>query len=289
MPKLTKFTRHQAIVFGFLAFALEGCATNQGMLAQSILRSPVKMVVLESPIDIEPGKLEVVMAPDSKQDSSATKALVKQRRTHAEEYAMTSMESSLAKQGGFEIVTAPSKAEHEFNNIQKLGLKSPITQEEANSLHDALGADAILRFGITDYGLTPSAWHDGYITFEVASTLAFAGIIAYSGSTVATAAAGTYLAQEAVEETTEAYAGFWALDNASRPVRIEAELIQLKPLDTVWKDSDTGLSDTKLSRLFRKVPVEEERQQLEQSTDEATKELAAKLSAALTRSRISKS
>ena len=240
-------------------------------------------------MDIEPGRLKLVMAPGSNHGTSDAQTLIGQGKMHAEEYAMTSMESSLANEGGFKIVNPPPEAEQEFDNVQELGLQGPITQAEANSLHDALGVDAILRFGITDYGLTPRAWHNGYITFEVASTLTFAGIIAYSGSTAATAAAGAYLAQETVEETTEAYAGFWALENTSRPVRIEAELIQLKPLNTVWKDSDTGLSDTKLSRLFRKVPVDEERQQLKQSTDDATREIAAKLSAALIRSRISKS
>ena len=286
MPGLPKLKTHQVLAFAILALALEGCATTHDSLVRSTLRSPVKIVVMESPMDIDPERLEKVLVPDSKHDAPNLKDLIMEGRAHAEEYAMTSMEASLASERGFEIVKPSPKAELAFANIQKAGLTTPLTQEQADLLHDDLGADAILRFGVTDYGLTPRAWHDGYITFEVVSTLAIAGIIASSASTVSKAAAGTYLAEETVEEATEAYAGFWALDTDSRPVRIEEQLIQLKPLSAVWSDSDTGLAHSKLSRLYRKVPDAEKHQQLDQATDEATKTLAESLSAALTRSSI---
>ena len=234
-------------------------------------------------MDIDPSRLESVLASNPEHGKTESQTLIQQGRTHAEDYAMESMESALGKAEGIEIIKPSPKTEQAFDKIQNLGLESPIPREQANWLHDTLGADAVLRFGITDYGLTPRAWRKGYITFEVTSTLAIAGIIAYSGSTAAKAAAGAYLAQETVEETAEAYTGFWALDVVSRPVRIEAELIQLNPLETVWKDSDTGLSYTKLSRLTRKVPVEEEHIQLDQSTKDSARELVARISAALLR------
>ena len=89
------------------------------------------------------------------------------------------------------------------------------------------------------------------------------------------------MAQETVEETAEGYAGFWALNVVSRPVRIEAELIRLKPLAIVWKTADTGLSDVRLSRLIRKVGPAERDSQLEQSTDDAVKDIVAALSGAM--------
>jgi hypothetical protein len=189
----------------------------------------------------------------------------------------------LAEQAGFEVISIPPNESQTIQRVQKASFDEAMTQDDANRLRKETGADALLRFGITDYGLTPRAWRKGYITFEVTSTLAIAGIIAYSESTAAKAAAGAYLAQETAEETAEAYAGFWALDVVSRPVRVEAMLIQLYPLEIVWEGSDTGLSDTKLSRLTRKVSDVEKYHQLDQSTDYAIKDLITKLSAAIQR------
>jgi len=139
----------------------------------------------------------------------------------------------------------------------------------------------MLRFCVTDYGSTPRAWRDAYIAFEVTSTLAIAGAIAYSGSAVAGAAAGAYLAQETVEETAEAYAGFWGLNVVSRPVRMTAELVRLEPVATIWEDSRTGLSDVELSRLTRRVGPRELDRQLDRSTADAAGGLVSELSAAL--------
>lgn len=126
--------------------------------------------------------------------------------------------------------------------------------------------------------LTPKSWRKGYIAFEVASTLGITGAIACTGSAAAKAAAGVYLTQEAVEETAEAYAGFWALDVVCRPVRIEAELVRLNPISTVWETSDTGLSDVAWSRLARKVASSERDGQLDQATNYAVKDVVSDLS-----------
>ena len=68
------------------------------------------------------------------------------------------------------------------------------------------------------------------------------------------------------------------MDEVYRPVRIEAELISLNPVSTLWKTSDTGFSDTSLSRLVRKVGADERNRQLNQATDEAVKKIASDLS-----------
>ena len=156
-----------------------------------------------------------------------------------------------------------------------------IPQKAADQIHTTTGADDILRFGITDYGLTPKTWRTGYITFEVVSTLAITALIASAGTSLAKGTAGAYLAQETVEETAESYAGFWALDAVCRPVRIEAELIQLSSAQIVWKSSDTGLSDVSLSRLTRKVGTKERDMQLNQSTDYAVDKVVSDLALAL--------
>ncbi|MHB8742886.1 MAG: hypothetical protein ACYC9L_07130 [Sulfuricaulis sp.] len=238
---------------------------------------------MQSPLTIDPGRLQTVLAPDIKPKLSVSAEPISQGVRHAQARALTAMDSALSKQSGIIVVTPPSATQEKqfLNEIQSQGFDTAITQNEADHIQKITGADAFLRFGITDYGLTPKSWRTGYIVFEVTSTLAIAAAIAYSGSTAAKAVAGAYLAQETVEETAEAYAGFWALDVVCRPVRIEAELIRLNPVTTVWKTDDTGLSDVKLSRLTRNVGPDERNGQLDQATDYAVKDVASDLSGAV--------
>jgi hypothetical protein len=45
----------------------------------------------------------------------------------------------------------------------------------------------------------------------------------------------------------------------------------------VWKTDETGMSDIKLSRLTRSVPVSERDMQLDQSTNHAVNDISADL------------
>ena len=266
---------------GFIltAFALGGCATfpDMGNFAQSHREKPIKVMVSEVPLDIGHGRLQAVLAPDVKSGSISPD--LARGILHAQKYALTAMNEALSRNKKIAIVTSPEIPD--VNRILSQDFDKALIQADADLLREETGADALLRFRITDYGLTPKAWRDGYITFEVASTLAIAGVIAYSGSTAAKAAAGGYLAQETVEETTEAYAGFWALDVVARPVRMEAELIRLNPVSVIWKDVDTGLSKVRLSRLTRKVGANERNHQLDHASDHAVDGIATDFSKAL--------
>jgi len=272
----------------FIAIAsviwLGGCATTGGShLAQ--LETPVKVLIVESPLSIDPGRLQKVLATDSKTELSLPEKPLEYGIAHAQDYALSAMQSALARQPGLIVVPMPAEGKPFIDSVRDSDLKAGLTQDAADHIQSITGADALLRFTITDYGLTPTAWRKGYITFEVTTTLGLAAIIAYSGSTVARAAAGAYLVQEAVEETAEAYAGFWALDVVCRPVRIEAELIKLHPLTTAWKYHDTGLSDVRLSRLTSVVTPEERVGQLDQATDYAITDIVAVLSNVLRNSK----
>ena len=265
--------------FILIAFALGGCATfpDMGNFAQSHREKPIKVMVSEAPLDISQNRLQAVLAPDVK--SSSISPDVARGIIHAQKYALTAMNEALSKNKKIAIVTSPETSD--VNRILSQGFNKTPTQADADLLRKESGADALLRFRITDYGLTPKAWRDGYITFEVASTLAIAGVIAYSGSTAAKAAAGGYLAQETVEETTEAYAGFWALDVVTRPVRLEAELVRLNPVSVIWQDVDTGLSKVRLSRLTRKIGADERNHQLDHASNHAVDGIVADFSKAL--------
>ena len=63
----------------------------------------------------------------------------------------------------------------------------------------------------------------------------------------------------------------------------KAELIRLNPVSTLWKTSDTGFSDTSLSRLVKKVGEDERDRQLNLATDEAIRKIASDLSNAFER------
>lgn len=265
-----------------LGVGLGGCATTSTMQQSQVpSERPIKLLVMEAPITVDSGRLQKVLAPNIKSPLSASDEPIAQDVKHAEEYASEAMKSALAKRTEFIVVT-PSVDEQQFlDKMQGQAVETTLSQEDADRIRTTTGADALLKFQITDYGLTPQSWRKGYITFEVTTTLALAAVIAYAGSTVAKAAAGVYLVQEGIEETAETYAGFWALDIVGRPVRIEAELIRLNPVATVWKASDTGLSDVRLSRLTSKVDTPELDNQLNQATDSAIKDIVANLADAL--------
>jgi hypothetical protein len=266
--------RYVAIILVALVFG--GCATDPGMkqLVQSHHDKPIKVLLSEVPLNIEQSRLQAVFMPDKK---SQSKTAISSGTEHAQSYAFSQMQKMLEKQTSFTMISVPVAAKGNVDNILKSDLDHPLSQIDADAIHEATGADALLRFRITDYGLTPKSWRDGYIAFEVTSTLAIAGAIAYTGSTAAHAAAGGYLAQETVEETTEAYAGFWGLDVVTRPVRLETELIRLHPVQTIWETDETGMSDIKLSRLTRSVPVSERDMQLDQSMNHAVNDISADL------------
>ena len=265
-----------------LGAGLSGCATTTAMeKAQAPMEKPLKVLILQSPMRIDPGRLQKVFAPNIKRNLSVSDEPIAKGVNHAQKFASDAMAAALAKQPDIIVVTPPVSEQRYIDEMRDQPLATTISHGTADSITKTTGADALLKFQITDYGLTPQAWRTGYITFEVTSTLAFAGIIAYAGSTVAQAAAGTYLVQEGIEETAESYAGFWGLDVECRPVRIEAELVRLNPVKMVWSTSDTGLSDVKLSRLTNKVSSSELNNQLNQATEYAVKDIVATLSDSL--------
>jgi hypothetical protein len=278
------FPIDKCILLCLAVAGLGGCATSSQLARfdRAHAGAPIKTLVMEVPMAVDPDRLQEVLAPNLKVQSTIGDGdePVVRGEQHAQAYALTAMESVLNRQSGFAVIVPGTGNGALLDKVRAEGLGQNITQQEADQLHAATGADALLRFEITDYGMTPKAWRKGYITFEVASTVAIAGIIAYTGSTAAHAAAGAYLAQETAEETAEGYAGFWALDVAGRPVRLEAELVQLNPVAIVWKSADTGMSDLHWSRLTRKIAAPERNRQLDQATDDAVKEVVADLSSA---------
>ena len=220
-------------------------------------------------------RLQSVLAPKIHQELSLSEEPLAHGVSHAKEYAWEAMARALSIQRGLVIVNLPPEEQTFAATLQGHSLTTKISQAKADHIKALTGADVLLRFFITDYGLTPMSWRNGYITFEVTTTLVFGAVVAFSKIPAAKAVAGAYLAQEAIEEAAEAYAGFWTLNVVARPVRIEAELIRLTPVATIWKTSDTGFSDIKLSRMIKSVETSVRDVQLDQATEDAVRGIVA--------------
>ncbi len=231
-------------------------------------------MLVQAPMVVDEARLHKLVAPDLAKDAPELPLAVKNAVDTAQTRAFTYMQSAIESQTGIRIINdeAVTRA---IERLQINNADTVVTREMAEQLHAVSGADAILRFRITDYGATPKSWHKAVIVFEVTTTLAIAAI-AYARPATR-AIAGVYLVTEAVEETAEAYGGFWALDEIYRPVRIEAELITLNTGTQAWKSSATGFSDRRMARLVRKVSATERDTQLDGAIHDAVNDIVADL------------
>jgi hypothetical protein len=223
---------------------------------------------------VDDARLHRLFAPDLAKDSPESRRAVKNAVDTAQTHALAYMQGALENQTGIGIINGDGVS-RVTERLRINQADTVVTREIAEQLRVASGADAIVRFRITDYGVTPKSWRHAMIVFEVTSTLAIAAIAYAKPAT--RAIAGVYLVTEAIEETASAYAEFWALDEVYRPVRIEVELITLKTGTQAWKDSATGFSDRGLTRLVRKVDVEERDAQLDNAIHDAVNDIVADL------------
>jgi hypothetical protein len=181
------------------------------------------------------------------------------------------------------VVLSSEAITRSVNDLQINSAETKLRQETANELRIVSGAEGLLRFRVTDYGQTPKTWQKWVIGWEIVSTLGIAAI-AYAAPKTRPLA-GVYLVEESIEETIEAYSGFWALNKLCRPVRIEAELIDLRTGETVWADSNTGLAEVRLIRLVTTVDAATRDAQLEAATHESAEGLVKSLMPAAKSSR----
>ena len=262
--------------------AATGCSSIPSNDApHSSLASPRKVVLVEMPMRRDDRILRSEFAPSSPADSAQSRQAIADAVNEAQGLALSDMQKALEQQPGLTVEAGDNVAQA----VAQLDLANPdvpITRETARRLHVMTDADDLVRFRVTDYGVTPKAWRNVYIGFEVTSTLAIAGVAyAYPATR---ALAGAYLVQEGVEETAEGYAGFWALNEVGRPVRVEGELTFLGDGNEAWKGASTGFSDIHLARIVRKVSPEEQDAQRQRATKDAVDNVAANIIAGLERS-----
>ncbi len=141
-------------------------------------------------------------------------------------------------------------------------------------LKSTFPASQYLRVRVTDFGETPEAWKSTYIGFEVVTTLAVAGLLYVHKTT--RALAGIYLVEEPAEEFVEGYSGFWLLNRLSRPVRIDADLVDASTGHVIWHESQTGMADWEWGHLWT-MPTDQKNQLLARSMKKAATTLARRL------------
>ena len=282
-PLASRLAGMCGLLLGMALLVLQtGCTSTTGLvaLAQTHPTQPIKILVLQAPMSADPKRLKALYDKESSADPSIANDVLHAQINLAQQRAQTDMNQALANQHTVVVVPTP-RDDAVITAVATADFAAVMSQAEADQIAQATGAEAILRYRITDYGLTPVAWRHAYVTFEIASTLGVAGGVALIGTKVAKSAALVYLAEEGTEELLEGYAGFWAFNEICRPVRIEAALIRLRPVKTIWKISDTGRADVRFSRLIRKVGADELDGQLLLSTDHAASSVVKRLTAPL--------
>lgn len=157
-----------------------------------------------------------------------------------------------------------------LDDAQDLTIGQPVSSADLAALQAKHPADAYLRIQVTDYGQTPQSWKGAYVGFEVVTTLAIGAWLYVHTATRVLAA--PYLVEESVEEFSEGYAGFWLLNRLSRPVRIDADLVDGKTGKVLWHDSETGLADWHWANVWHMNAVTQD-QLLQISTDHAMADL----------------
>ena len=269
-------TTYKITLAVLMGVVLCSCATapRYESATQSIVAYPQKAVLVQTPMLRDDPVFNKLFAPDLPKDSPESHQAIKDAVDNAEVRALAEIQKAFETQTEIKIDNSEIVS-RVINKLQINNADTIVTREIAEQLHAASDADVLLRFRITDYGVTPKSWRNAVIIFEVTSTLGIAAIAyAYPATRPI---AGIYLIEEGIEETIEAYAGFWALDEVSRPVRIEAELITLNTGIQAWKSSATGLSDVGLTRLVRKVSAAERAAQLNSAIQEAAEKIVSDL------------
>lgn len=219
-----------------------GCATQSAAPISYLLSPGAHLTVLQLPASVGDDSLRRVLHRDEKHVSAGSLA-ADRRRIEAD------IDAGLARTlPAAEDPALASAALISLDSGESMAIGTPLDAATLAQLRARHPADAYLRLRVTDYGQTPQTWKGAYVTFEVVTTLGI-GALLYLHETTRPLAF-LYMGQEAVEEYGEGYAGDSLLDRLSRPVRIEADLIDGADGAVLWRDSVTGLASWRWGHLW---------------------------------------
>lgn len=221
---------------------LAGCALQPVAPVVTVLHPASHLSVLELPSMVDDDSLKGVFHPDEK---SVSADVLAKDRISLEQQVDAALKQALAQAATQPLRTAGVAS---IGNTPPMSIGQPLDSASLSVLQTQHPADAYLRVQITDFGRTPKSWKTAYITFEVVTTAAI-GALLYVHKTTR-ALAGVYLIQEGVEEFGEGYGGFWLVNRLSRPVRMEADLVDGKTGAVLWHDSETGMAGWQWGHLW---------------------------------------
>ncbi|MGH8134106.1 MAG: hypothetical protein ACRETG_05370 [Steroidobacteraceae bacterium] len=227
------------LVLGVLALTA-GCAT-QPPIPRTLAHH---LVVLELPPTVGDRSLRRVLHGKHEQVTPAVLAADRQRIN-------ATLTTTLAQ--SLQCVASPSRslaieiiASDDAPDATMMG--HALDSATLRTLQASHPADAYLRLKVTDYGETPRRWKGAYVAFEVVATLAIAAVLYVHK--VTRAVAGAYIVEESVEEFSEGYAGFWVFNRLSRPVRIEADMLDGQTGELLGREAHVGLASWRWRHLW---------------------------------------
>lgn len=270
MKQRSRVARFSRLAPGLILSLLAGCATVPAGPIIASMPPASRLDILSVPSSVSDDEIRRLFFANKQKPTSAE--LIKDR-----EILENRIDAALKQ--ALKTSTLPELAGARVAQSDKSGLANlgkPLNAPELAALQAKYPANAYLRVKVTDVGQTPKTWESAYVTFEVVSTLAIAGFLYVHP--VSRALAGVYLVQEGAEEFGEGYAGFWIVNRMSRPVRIEADLVDGKTGKVLWHDSETGMADWHWKDLWH---MDKSRRDvlLTRSTDKAVDDLVAQLEA----------
>lgn len=95
---------------------------------QTTMEKPIKIMVMQYPMTIDPGRLQKVLAPSNKTDLSVANETNLQGVKHAQKYAAEEMEYTLARQSEIIEVTPPVDEQRIINKMRGQALEMTISQ-----------------------------------------------------------------------------------------------------------------------------------------------------------------
>ena len=216
------------VAFPLALLTLAGCATSQSTSLTFSEPPLAGIAVLELPTTVRDASVRRVLHRGHEKVDGDALAIDRQIIDDALASALTALAAPVMR------VDEPTGQ-----------IGQALDADRLERIQAAQPARAYLRLEVTDYGETPRQWAGAYIAFEVATTAGIAAALALESRSVA----GAYLLQESVEEVSEGYAGFWALNRLSRPIRLDADLVDGASGRVLWRAARTGLAPWRFGNL----------------------------------------
>src|SRR5207245_7901656 len=149
-------TTYKITLAVLMGVVLCSCATapRYESATPSIVAYPQKAVLVQTPILRDDRVFSILFAPDLPKDSPESRQAINNAIDHAEVRAFAEIQKAFETQTEIKVDNSEIVS-RVINELQINNADTVITREIAEQLHAASDADVLLRFRITDYGMTP--------------------------------------------------------------------------------------------------------------------------------------